>query len=232
MKDKESYVYDVFQTVAEGYDAANERISLGQHARWKRKVAGMLCAHMPTSPRILDIGCGTGDMLAILADASPTAELVGLDFSPNMLDVAAKRLCELLRITLVQGNALDLPFENESFDGVSIAFALRNTADYKKVLQEALRVLKTGGSFVCIDSFVPSLRLVRPFYYLYFSVVMPLVGGRMKNWREYRWLSESTRQFVSVKDLTKLMTEVGYHGIQCKTFMLGACACVYGRRPQ
>lgn len=230
MQDKRSYVYGVFQSVASGYDKANARISLGLHKRWKRAAVRMLCDGLPDDPHILDIGCGTGDMLLLIAEELPNAELVGLDFSPNMLEQAQMRCSNLKGLSLVQGDAQELPFGNESFDGVSIAFALRNTTDYGTVLAEAQRVLKPGGALACIDSFVPSSVVVRPFYHLYFSILMPLLGGGIKNWRQYRWLSNSTKLFVTVRQLCDLMRSKGYVNLQCKTFMLGACACVSGRR--
>ena len=139
MQDKRSYVYSVFQSVASGYDEANTRISLGLHKRWKGAAVRTLCAGLPDRPRVLDIGCGTGDMLLLIAEESPDAELVGLDFSPNMLEQAQVRCADMKQISLVQGDAQALPFDDESFDGVSIAFALRNTTDYGAVLAEARR---------------------------------------------------------------------------------------------
>lgn len=230
MQDKQAYVYDVFQSVATGYDDANARISLGRHVRWKQRAVRMLCEVLPERPRVLDVGCGTGDMLLLESREAPDAQLVGLDFSPHMLEQARARCAGLKGIELVQGNAQELPFEDASFDGVSIAFALRNTADYRKVLAQTVRVLKPGGVLVCIDSFVPSAVVVRPFYHLYFSLVMPLLGGGIRNWRQYRWLSKSTKQFISVRQLCELMREVGYAALDHQSFMLGASACVRGRR--
>jgi demethylmenaquinone methyltransferase/2-methoxy-6-polyprenyl-1,4-benzoquinol methylase len=230
MQDKRSYVYGVFQSVASGYDKANARISLGLHRRWKGVAVRTLCAWLPDFPRILDIGCGTGDMLLLFAQESPNATLVGLDFSPNMLAQAQARCASMEGLSLVQGDAQALPFDDESFDGVSIAFALRNTTDYDAVLAEARRVLRPGGALTCIDSFVPSCVVVRPFYHLYFSVLMPLLGGGIRHWRQYRWLSTSTSQFITVRQLCDLMRSVGYDNLQCKTFMFGACACVSGKR--
>lgn len=223
-------MFDVFQGVASGYDKANVRISLGLHTRWKGAAVRTLCAGLPNRPRILDIGCGTGDMLLLIAEESPDAELVGLDFSPNMLEQARMRCANMSELSLVQGDAQALPFDDESFDGVSIAFALRNTTDYGAVLAEARRVLKLGAALVCIDSFVPSRVVVRPFYHLYFSVLMPFLGGGIKHWRQYRWLSNSTKQFITVRQLRDLMRSQGYDNLQCKTFMFGACACVSGKR--
>ena len=230
MASKEAYVYDVFQRVAPGYDRANKRISAGQHLRWKREAVRMMAEGLPESPKLLDIGCGTGDMLLLQAEACPSAQITGLDFSPNMLEVARERVGNNPQVELVQGNALALPFEDDSFDGATFAFALRNTADYAQALSEALRVLRPGGALVVIDSFVPENPLVRPFYQLYFSVFMPLVGGGLRGWKQYRWLARSTAQFVSASELMALMRRVGYGEPSRRSFMLGACSCVRGRK--
>lgn len=239
---KERYVYDVFQNVATGYDKANVRISAGQQGRWKSAAADLLCeglaegtqrAGSPAdghgdAPCVLDIGCGTGDMLLLVHDRCPQAQLTGIDFSPHMLEQALGRCEGIEGISLVEGNALDLPFDDDSFDGVTIAFALRNTADYVGALSEALRVLRPGARFVCIDSFVPANPVVRPFYRLYFGLLMPLLGGGVRKLRQYRWLSRSTREFVSVRELEDLMGRVGFVRVQDKSFMCGACVCVMG----
>lgn len=226
---KEQYVYKVFQNIAEGYDMANRRISLLQHERWKKKAADVLCDPLPRNSKILDIGCGTGDMLQIIASKRSDCALTGLDFSPNMLAVAKKRLINAENVDLIKGNALDIPFKDNTYNGVCISFALRNTADYRKALSEAFRVLRDGGSFVCIDSFLPENRLIRPFYNIYFSMIMPLLGGGIKKIREYRWLKKSTVDFISALELAKMMKSTGFNGIRIKRFLFGACVLVSGR---
>lgn len=231
MSSKETYVFQVFQTIAPGYDRANDRISLGAHSRWKRSAARWLLHRLPLRPEILDLGCGTGDMLKQFFQLRPGCQLTGLDFSPNMLSVAEKNCKNIPNLVLAQGNACQVPFPDGRFDAVSISFALRNTADYLQVLREALRVLKPGGYFLCIDSFVPENVLVRPFYHLYFSSLMPLLGGGLANWKEYRWLRKSTNAFLSTGELMELMEHAGFCKWDRHYFMFGACACVTGQKP-
>ena len=226
--EKEEYVFHVFQEIADGYDRANGRISIGAHMRWKRRAAHALCALLPETCFILDIGCGTGDMLHIFSSERPHANLTGLDFSPNMLSVAAERCRGMARISLQQGNAMDLPFPDGSFDGASIAFALRNTADYSRTLHEAARVLRQGGVLLVIDSFVPQSPLVRPVYDLYFSKIMPLLGGGIRRRKEYHWLTRSTKNFISTDQLQELMRQAGLTICGEKAFLFGACAYVLG----
>ena len=230
-KTKEQYVYEVFQSIAEGYDSANRRISLMQHMRWKKAAAKMLCASLPAGGRVLDIGCGTGDMLQIIAKEKPDALLTGIDFSPNMLKAAGERTKDIPKVKLIRGNAMHLPFENESYDGVMISFALRNTEDYGRVLSEAFRVLNKRGCFVCIDSFVPENRIIKPFYGLYFTFLMPLLGGGTGKLKEYRWLNKSTAEFISASRLGSLMKKTGFCRIKMKSFLFGACIAVRGIVP-
>lgn len=227
-KEKEEYVYRVFQSIAEGYDHANRRISLGAHLHWKKAAIRNMQDLLPGSPELLDIGCGTGDMLRLFSETCPGAKLTGLDFSPNMLMAAESNLHDIPDLRLQQGNALDLPFPDAAFDGASISFALRNTADYLRALQEAARVLRDGGVLLVIDSFVPESRVVRPFYDLYFSGVMPLLGGGLKKREEYRWLTESTKEFISVSELQELVDKAGLQNTGRKEFLFGACSYVLG----
>ncbi len=227
-EDKEKYVYRVFQSIADGYDRANRRISLSQHMKWKREAVRMLCKNQPENAWILDIGCGTGDMLGLIKEEIPGAHLTGVDFSPNMLEAARKRFGKRTSVRFMRANALDLPFEDETFDGVSISFALRNTADHDKALEEAFRVLKKGGSLIVIDSFVPDNIIVRPFYRLYFSLLMPLLGGGLGKLREYLWLKKSTEDFITGRELAGSMKKTGFKKISGKSFLFGACVAVQG----
>lgn len=227
---KERYVYHVFQEIAEGYDRANQRISLGAHMRWKKKAAAFLIRRMPGRPHILDLGCGTGDMLRIFYEMNSHADLTGLDFSPHMLKIAGRNCRDINKLTLIRGNALKIPLPDVSFDGVAISFALRNTADYDKVLKEAYRVLKPGGIFICLDSFVPESPLIRPFYHIYFSCIMPFLGGGVRRRKAYQWLTSSTKAFISVKELKRRMSGAGYRDLSERSFLFGASAFVAGRK--
>ncbi len=228
--DKKKHVYQVFQTIAGGYDAANGRISAGQHMRWKRHAARTACKTLPENGRALDVGCGTGDMAGLMRKERPNAQIVGVDLSPDMLEVAEEKYKKDPRMSFFQADASELPFEDAEFDTAVISFALRNTSDYKKVLSEMIRVVKPGGRICCIDSFVPKSRLIRPFYEMYFSLIMPLVGGGVRYWRQYRWLEKSTRYFISPDELGTLLTKLGLNDIEGKKFMFGACVCECGRK--
>lgn len=228
--EKEQYVFRVFQSIADGYDRANNRISMHLHMRWKEAAVRMSKEENPQMTSVLDLGCGTGDMLKLFSEEIKNAELTGLDFSPGMLREAEKKLAGLKNIRLIRGNALKLPFESGRFDCVSIAFALRNTADYGRVISEMKRVLRKGGVICCVDSFPPDCRIVVPAYRLYFRYIMPLLGGGIKRNKEYKWLSRSTEEYVSAGELEKMLRGYGLSDIKMKKFMFGACVCLTARK--
>lgn len=232
MADKSERVFKVFQRVAASYNAANDRISFGLHRRWKEYAAAACLTDAPTQPRVLDIGCGTGDMMALFRRLRPSASITGIDFSPNMLDEAGKRFEGDKNLFLILGDAVSLPLECRSFDCVSISFALRNTEDYQKVISEAARTAKVGGRICCIDSFVPMNPLILPFYRLYFGLIMPLAGGGFSKFKEYRWLYSSTESFISADEVGELMRSCGLSNISKKKFMFGACVCICAKKTE
>ena len=230
MNKKERYVYEVFQNIASGYDKANNRISTGLHLRWKSAGIAALAKRLPKGGRLLDMGCGTGDIIRLIKERRPDIRALGVDFSPKMLEVAGVNLRGIPDVRLEEGNVTNLSYEGGFFDGVTISFALRNTSDYGGVIKEAYRLLSGGGYMMCIDSFVPENPIIRPFYSLYFNVFMPLIGGGIRKRRQYRWLAESTKEFITAGDLIRLLKKAGFRNVRSKSFMLGACVCVIGKK--
>ena len=167
-----------------------------------------------------------------LADVRRDLQVTGLDFSPAMLAHAGLRSAGKKRtnVHFRQGNALELPYEDNSFEAVCISFGLRNTADYFRVLHEMKRVTKPGGYIYCLDSFAPECKPVKPFYTLYFRFIMPLLGGGIRHRKEYLWLYHSTKHFLSGRDLKKLFVRTGIKKVQDKDKMFGACVLVWGRK--
>lgn len=228
--DKERYVYGVFQAIAGRYDAANRRISLGWHMRWKRVAMEDVVRAVPEGGNVLDVCCGTGDVSGLLLRLAPGLHVTGIDFSPNMLHKAREKLENNARVTLVKGNASELPFGDGVFDAAVISFALRNTGDYGRVLGEMVRVVRPGGVVCCMDSFRPTGKWVCPIYDFYFSRIMPFLGGGFRQHDKYRWLYESTRAFVTTEQMRALMLARGIRRITERRFMYGACVCECGYR--
>ena len=170
-------VQDLFAAVAPRYDLINDLQSFGWHRYWKRRLVSL--AAPGAGRRVLDVCCGTGDVA--LALAARGAEVVGFDFSPGMLSVARhrqSRLDEAARgkVRFVQGDALALPFPNESFQVVTISYGLRNLADFDGALRELTRVLLPGGRLLVLDFGKPDHAVWRWVYFQYLKIVCPVFG--------------------------------------------------------
>ena len=219
---KEEKVLQVFENISENYDAANSRISLGMQAGWKKHLTDAVITSGAKS--VLDVCCGTGDISLELSRAN--INVTGLDFSSAMLSVAKEKeteLSEILngQITWIQGDAMNLPFEDKSFDAATISFGLRNTPDYKQVIEEMKRVSR--GNVYILDSFVPENRIIYPFYKLYFKTFMPILGGKGKFKDEYNWLFESTDKFLSPEELSDLLYEADFAKVVIDKYNFGSC---------
>lgn len=228
------HVHGVFESIASGYDAANDRISLGMHRLWKRALVDAAlkpCANPKRAGLVLDLCCGTGDITAMLAQRDPGVMVCGLDFSASMLDVARQRVSALDNVMLVEGNAMQLPFDDGTFDSTVISFGLRNTPDYHRVIDEMVRVTRPGGVVACLDASVPDSSLVQPFYQFYYKNVMTLLGGGISHRDEYDWLYESTQEFLRKDELARLFEDCGLVCVHVRSFMFGAASLHTGVKP-
>ena len=232
-EEKQEKVFRVFEKIAKGYDRANVRISLGMQDSWKRMLIREITGSCFRRAKILDLCTGTGDIALGIAKAGENYIVTGMDFSPSMLRIAAlkaKRL-GISGIHWRRGNAMELPYGEETFDAVSISFGLRNCADPEQVLREIFRVLKPGGKCLCLDSFVPEIAVVRPFYRFYFGQIMPLIGGGTAHRKEYEWLQESTESFLRPGQLADLMRDCGFDSVRMRRRMMGACVLLIAHKP-
>ena len=226
---KSKKVYDIFQNISPYYDRANDRISLGLQRNWKNYFVNWVLKTCKEDSSILDLCCGTGDIGLSLKEKSP-AKVVGVDFSENMLKIAKDKAKELDNISFVKADSKNLPFPDGTFDNITISFGLRNTDDYKKVLEEMVRVGEDGASIYVIDSFSVENIIIKPFYNLFFKYLMPILGGGFKRYRDYAWLYESTKLFISSKDLMEMFESLGLKNIESKKMLFGACVIVKGEK--
>lgn len=226
---KSKKVYDIFQNISPYYDRANDRISLGLQKKRKNEFVSEVLKTCKEDSSLLDLCCGTGDIGLSLKEKSP-ARVVGVDFSENMLKIAEDKAKGLENISFVKADAKKLPFPDGTFDNITISFGLRNTDDYKKVLEEMVRVGKGGAFIYLIDSFSVENVLIKPFYILFFKYLMPVLGGGLKRYRDYSWLYESTKLFISPKDLVEMFESLGLKNIEIKKMLFGACVIVSGQK--
>lgn len=231
-KVKEKRVHEVFEKISTNYDTMNSVISFQQHKIWRKNV--MKRMDVQEGMNVLDVCCGTGDWSFSLAEkVGKTGHVTGLDFSQNMLKVAVKRQeqSKVEPVTFLHGNAMELPFEDQSFDVVTIGFGLRNVPNYMHVLKEMFRVLKPGGIAVCLETSQPSLIGYRQLYYFYFKFIMPLLGKIFaKSYKEYAWLQESAKNFPNKKVLKQMFEGAGFVNVEVKSYAGGATAMHLGHK--
>ena len=229
---KEQKVHGVFEKIYSNYDKMNSVISFQQHKKWRKDTM----KHMNVKPgsKALDVCCGTADWtLAIGEKVGESGSVVGLDFSQNMLSIGEEKVKQshLNNIELIHGNAMELPFEDNTFDYVTIGFGLRNVPDYLHVLKEMNRVVKPGGMAVCLETSQPTMLGFKQLYYAYFRFVMPVFGKIFaKSFNEYSWLQESARDFPGMKELAGMFKEAGFKDIHVKPYSGGVAAMHSGRK--
>ncbi|MFB5661665.1 demethylmenaquinone methyltransferase [Alteribacillus sp. HJP-4] len=225
-KPKEERVHEVFESIHEKYDKMNTVISLNQHTNWRRDVMKKMNVSLGASA--LDLCCGTADWTIQLAEAAgENGYIKGLDFSENMLRAGQEKVARLgfENIELLHGNAMDIPFADETFDFVTIGFGLRNVPDYDTVLREMYRILKPGGLAVSLETSQPEKRVVNKAYSIYFTKVMPLLGKYIAGkYKEYSWLQESTMSFPNKNLLSIMFAEAGFDKVQVSSYSFGAAA--------
>ncbi|MDF2037187.1 demethylmenaquinone methyltransferase [Cytobacillus oceanisediminis] len=229
---KEERVHSVFEKIYGNYDKMNSVISFQQHLRWRKDT--MKKMNVQKGSKALDVCCGTADWSIALAEAvGESGKVVGLDFSKNMLKIGEEKIKDrkLKHVELVHGNAMELPFADNSFDYVTIGFGLRNVPDYLQVLKEMHRVAKPGGIAVCLETSQPTLFGYKQAYYFYFRFIMPMFGKLFaKSFNEYSWLQESARDFPGMKELAGMFEEAGFKNVTFKPYSGGVAAVHIGTK--
>lgn len=229
-KSKEEFVHSVFESIAPKYDMMNNILSFRRHKAWRKFTMKKMNVQPGTSA--IDLCCGTCDWTISMAQASGTGPMTGLDFSQNMLDYGATKIRELGlddRITLIRGNAMKLPFEDNTFDYATIGFALRNVPDLEQVIREMERVVKPGGLVVSLELSKPTWQPFKSIYYFYFRRVLPFLGKLIvKRYEQYKWLPESLVNFPDHRQLAAKFAELGLQNVQAYPLTGGIAALHIG----
>ncbi|MGD6815751.1 demethylmenaquinone methyltransferase [Metabacillus sp. 84] len=230
---KEERVHGVFEKISPHYDKMNSLISFQRHVAWRKET--MKRMDVKPGAKALDVCCGTADWTLALGSAvGSSGEAIGLDFSQNMLAVGEEKVKQsgMKHVSLMHGNAMELPFEDDSFDYATIGFGLRNVPDYMAVLKEMQRVVKPGGQVVCLETSQPEMPGFKQLYYMYFRFIMPVFGKIFaKSFKEYSWLQESARDFPGMKELAAMFRSAGLQDVEVKAFTGGVAAMHKGVKP-
>ena len=224
----EHQVNALFSRVAPHYDLLNNVISLGTQKLWRHEMVNQL--QVKATANALDVCCGTGDLAIELAKRIPNGSITGIDFNHKMLKLAFEKTKMIGNLVLVQGDAMHLPFDDNTFDIVTIGFGLRNVPDADQALREIYRVLKPGGQFANLEMSQPTNPMVKfgwKAYFNIFPVMASIAGG---NYRDYQYLKKTSQQFVSAHQLARMMKAAGFKEVHYQPLNFGAAALHFGNK--
>lgn len=216
----------IFASIAHRYDVANRVTSLGLDTSWRRYAVRQL--ELPEDGAVLDIATGTADLAVATIRHAGAARVTATDVSEEMMEVGRAKVARLGlagRVEFSFADAEHLPFADGAFDGVTVAFGVRNFADRPRAFEEIARVLKPGGRFVCLEFTTPTSALVRAAYRAYLATVVPAAGWLLTgDLDSYRYLSSSIRAFPSAKALADMLMEAGFTRVTYRRLTLGVVA--------
>lgn len=232
-KNERPFIKSMFDKIAPWYDFLNRFLSLRQDVSWRRKaVKSLELGHK--NPKILDMACGTCDIGLEILRQNSSAHITGADFSWEMLKFSKKKIRlknKSENFSLISSNALFSPFKNEIFDGITIAFGIRNIVNRQKALENFYSSLKKGGKIAVLELTTPENRFLKTLYLLYFLKILPFIGGLFsKNYHAYSYLPESVINFPSSGEFLKIMEKAGFKNVEYKNFTFGICTLFTGEK--
>src|SRR6056297_1338298 len=231
LSEKGRGVRQMFDDISGRYDLLNRLLSFGIDRRWRRFAVSQLS--IPQNGRVLDIATGTCDVaLEVAEQTDPTVTIVGEDFTQGMLVQGQKKLSAAPlggRIMLVNAPCEAIPHPDAIFDGVTIAFGIRNVVDRQRGLHEMFRVLKPGGRVVILEFSQPRSELFRRLYYFYFQKILPAIGGLISRKRSaYEYLPDSVLEFPAVETFMEMMAQAGFQQLQACPLTFGIATVYVG----
>lgn len=232
LTDKGRGIRDMFDKIAPRYDLLNRLLSLGIDRRWRRFAVRQL--DIPKNGKVLDIATGTGDVaLEIGRQTDSSVQIVGSDFTQGMLVLGKEKISESPyrdRVVLVNAPCEEMPHPAGLFDGITIAFGIRNVVDRQKGLREMARVLKPGGRAVILEFATPRNRFFRAVYFFYFLRVLPWLGGLISQRSAYQYLPDSVLEFPDREAFKVMMEEAGFVDVKVHDLTGGIAAVHVGTR--
>jgi demethylmenaquinone methyltransferase/2-methoxy-6-polyprenyl-1,4-benzoquinol methylase len=230
--DKKAQVRTMFDKIAPVYDLLNGVLSLNTDTRWRRKAINKLKDKNPKT--LLDIATGTGDVAVEANKQLQLESIVALDLSPNMIDLAKKKMTKkgLDQIIFPEvGDSENLRFEDESFDAVTVSFGVRNFGNLKQGLSEIYRVINPNGSLVVLEFSKPTIFPFKQIFNFYFKNILPFIGKlTSKDPAAYKYLYESVQVFPDYDDFAIILKEIGFKEVTWKPLTLGICTIYFAQK--
>jgi len=228
-KDKKEFVKYIFNDISRSYDFLNHFLSLGIDIIWRKRFIKSL--DFFDGDKVLDVATGTGDVAFSIRKKFKT-EITALDLSINMLEIAKKKSNKynINDIVFIEGDAENLPFEDNLFDKVVISYGLRNLGDPDKGLKEFYRVLKPGGKVGILEFFEPKSTIMTKLFKFYFNKVLPKIGSFFSNSKAYRYLPESVENFVTPEELKILLESNHFSEIFSKNMSFGITTIINAKK--
>jgi demethylmenaquinone methyltransferase/2-methoxy-6-polyprenyl-1,4-benzoquinol methylase len=235
---KVAYVRDLFRRIASRYDLMNRLMTLGRDQAWRRTTVSRLelerdgyQGQASSPPKVLDVATGTGNLAFETLRQCPDAQVIGLDFVPEMLSLAQQKASAPGSPLLLVGDALRIPFTEGTFKGVVTAFALRNVTDIPAAFAEMARVTQPGGRVACLEIAKPRTPLFRQLFTLYFYRLVPLLGRWITgDPAAYTYLPHSLTAFLTPDEIVEVMRQTGWREVSYQRLMLGTVAIHVGTR--
>ena len=223
--ERAQYVQDMFTRIAHHYDFMNRLMTGGQDVQWRKTVIKL--AQLKPSASLLDLGAGTGDLAREAFKQNPQSCVIAADFTLEMMRVGRK----LNDPPYSAADALNLPFNDSTFDAVISGFLMRNVTDVNRALKEQVRVLKSGGRIVILDTTHPKKNILSPFIWIHMHMVIPSLGKLISGVSDaYNYLPDSTEGFLHAEELAERMTSAGFKNVQFKRLMFGTIAIHWGEK--
>jgi demethylmenaquinone methyltransferase / 2-methoxy-6-polyprenyl-1,4-benzoquinol methylase len=228
---KKEQVAKMFDNISHRYDFLNHFLSMGIDKAWRKKAVSLLESSRPAL--ILDVATGTGDF-AIQALSLKPEKIFGIDISEGMLEVGRKKIKERNlsdKIELQKGDSENLPFGENKFDAVTVAFGVRNFENLEKGLREIFRVLKPGGKLIVLEFSRPRTFPMKQAYNFYFKVILPRIGRFVSSDKSaYTYLPESVEAFPDGANFLRILESVGFKQTQCKALTFGISSIYSGTK--
>lgn len=228
-EEKSTFVNKLFSRIAPYYDFLNTIISFNRDKYWRKVAVSKL--NLKDNDHILDVACGTGKLCFEILKQNKNVKITGLDFNKDMLMVAKKELISknlMEKVELIQGDAMEMPFEDNTFSSAISAFALRNVPDVPTVLREMKRVVKNDGVVVNLEIAKPTMPIFKELFNFYFKTLMPRLAKLSGGDHSYLWLHDSWRQFYHQEKLKEEFIKAGFQKVDYQELTGGIVAVHYG----